>query len=249
VQRKLPILLDKEPLLDAIFEIRFAGITNVADLLAGYLFHVLQPGTPLMRLPAADMPQSVRSSDPALHYLPTVRIDWGKFNISFGDRNVILACKLPYPKWPDFKSSILRLVNEISKIGSDYQVERYSLKYVNVIPSENIADQIKKIRLDISIGDIEVKEEHLSLEVHRREEDYLHIMTIVTGAQGQIIGGNTFRGVVVDIDSIAEIALTDFNSFNDKMSQNIESLRQANKAKFFACLTEQTIEEMGPTYA
>jgi uncharacterized protein (TIGR04255 family) len=245
---KLPKSLDREPLVDAVFELRMGGAPQLADLLPGALFGQLSPKPTLQRLPAAEIPQPIRDQDPNLAFSPVSRLDWGEFAISFGDRSLVIACKLPYPKWPAFKEAILSIVSKVAQVGIVGPVERYSIKYVNLIQASTIVDQIAKINLAVRVGDVEAKDDHLSVQVHRKEGDTVHIMSIVTGAQGKMPDGKIVFGAVVDIDSIRTEHFSDFSTFAAKLEPAVESLRQANKTKFFSCLTEATINEMGPKY-
>lgn len=224
------------------------GAPQLADLLPGALFGQLTPKPTLQRLPAAEIPQPIRDQDPNLAFSPVIRLDWDKFTISFGDRNLVIACKLPYPKWPDFKDAILAIVAKVAQVGIAGPVERFSVKYVNLIQAPTLADQIAKINLAVRVGDVEAKDDNLSIQVHRNEGDTLHIMSVLTGAQGRIPDGKIVFGVVVDIDSIRTAHFPDFGAFAAKLEPAVESLRQANKIKFFSCLTEATINEMGPKY-
>ena len=245
---KLPKTLDREPLVDAVFEVRMGGAPQLADLLPGALFGQLTPKPKLQRLPAAEIPQPIRDQDPNLAFSPVSRLDWGEFTISFGDRNLVIACKLPYPKWPAFKEAILGIVEKVAQVGIAGPVERYSVKYVNLIQAPTLAEQIAKINMAVRVGDVEAKDDHLSVQVHRNEGDTLHIMSVVTGAQGAMPDGKTVFGAVVDIDSIRTAHFSDFGAFAAQLEPAVESLRQANKTKFFSCLTEATINEMGPKY-
>lgn len=245
---KLPKVLEYEPLVDAVFEVRMGGNPQLADLLPGALFGQLNPKPNVQRLPAAEIPQPIREQDPNLVFTPIIRLDLGEFMISLGARNIAIACKMPYPKWPRFKSKILDLVDKIAKIGIAGPVERYSVKYVNIIPASTLAAQIAKINMAVRVGDVEAKDDHLSVQVHSKEGDTLHIMSVVTGAQGKMPDSKTVFGAVVDIDSIRTSHFSDFGAFAAKLEPEVESLRQANKTKFFSCLTEATINEMGPKY-
>lgn len=245
---KLPKALEREPLVDAVFEVRMGGIPHMADLLPGALFGKLDPKPILHRLPAAEIPQPIREQDPNLAFSPVIRLDWGEFAISFGERNLIVACKLPYPKWPAFKDAILSVVAKVAQVGIEGSVERYSVKYVNLIQASTLSAQITKINMAVRVGDVEAQDDHLSVQVHRNEGDTLHIMSVVTGAQGKMADGNTVFGAIVDIDSIRTTHFSDFEAFSAELEPAIESLRQSNKEKFFNCLTETTIKEMGPSY-
>lgn len=245
---KLPKELTREPLVDAVFEVRMGGEPHMADLLPGVLFGQLEPKPTIHRLPAAEIPQPIRASDPNLAFAPVLRLDWREFTISFGDRNLVISCKLPYPKWPRFKEAILEIVSMVARAGITGPVERYSVKYVNLIQAPTLADQISKINLAVRVGEVEAKDDHLSVQVHRTEGDTLHILSIVTGAQGALADGETVFGAVVDIDSIRFAHFSDLGAFSAKLEPAVEELRLANKIKFFGCLTEKTVNEMGPKY-
>ena len=100
----------------------------------------------------------------------------------------------------------------------------------------------------IRLGDIEVNDDHLSLQVQRQEGDILHIVSVITSAQAQLPDGRNITGAIVDVDSIRVINAPDFQTFFAKLKEGIETIRQENKAKFFSCLTDTAIAEMGPTY-
>jgi uncharacterized protein (TIGR04255 family) len=245
---KLPKTLEREPLVDAVFEVRMGGTPQLADLLPGALFGQLTPKPTLQRLLAAEIPQPIRDQDPNLAFSPIIRLDWGNFTISFGNRNLVIGCKLPYPKWPAFKEAILSIVGKVAQVGIVGPVERYSIKYVNIIQAPTIAAQIAKINMAVRVGDVEAKDDHVSIQVHRNEGDTLHIMSVLTGAYAAMIDGSTVFGAVADIDSIRTAPFADFGTFAASLEPAVESLRQENKMKFFSCLTEATINEMGPKY-
>lgn len=243
----LPKTLEREPLVDAVFEVRLSGVPPLADILPGFLLHDLGPGTEVIRLPAADIPFPMRKEDAKLQFAPTQRIEINGFSILVGDRNIVVSCKLPYPKWPNFKPVILDVMSRVAKVGLPGAIERYSLKYVNLIQAPTYREQIKKIAMNITLGDLEVSNEHINLQVHRHEGDTIHILSISTGAHGQI-DGKAVSGVLVDIDSIRHVNVPDIRTFAGNLEDGLESLRRSNKEKFFGCLLEETIKEMGPTY-
>jgi uncharacterized protein (TIGR04255 family) len=246
---KLPEILEREPLVDAIFEVRFRDTSPIADILPGVLFQENGQNTKISRLPVAELPPDMRESDPNLRYAPVVRVELEKYLVSVGDRSVLINCKLPYPKWKQFKAEILEIVARIAKLGVAGNVERYSLKYVNLIQAPTIAEQVSKINMSISLGDVKVSGDHANVQVHHKEDGIIHILSVVVGAQANLADGQVIFGTIVDIDSIRELAPVDFASFEKSLEPGLQHLRQANKQKFFACLTAQAIQEMGPIYA
>lgn len=242
----LPVRLEREPLVDALFEVRVNSSSSLADVIPGFLVHDLGGDARITRLPAADLPFPVRKQDLNLQNAPLLRVEWGNFLISVGDRNVVISCKMPYPKWPNFKAMILDILGRIAKLNPEGSVERYSLKYVNVIPATNYANQIGKVRMAVTLGDLQVCDQHVSLQVHEKTADAIHIYNIVTGAQARTSGGKETAGILVDIDSIRNFNAPSLKELASNIEEDLEALRQENKLKFFSCLTESTIKEMGP---
>lgn len=244
---QLPKVLEREPLVDALFEVRLSGTANLADIIPGILFHKLNPKPNLQRLPAAEIPQPMRAKDPSFRYVPTQRLDWDEYVIAVGDQNIVISCKLPYPKWPNFKEKIHYilgiLVGDI--VGG---VERFSVKYVNLIEARTFEEQISKIDLRIQIGSLDVVGDHVNMKVHHVEDGVVHILSVINGASGKLPDGREAHGVIVDIDSIQNVKVDSFEEFVAGLEAPLESLRQANKVKFFGCLKEETVEELGPIY-
>lgn len=145
----LPITLEREPLVDAVFEVRLNDVPPLADILPGFLLHELGKGTTVSRLPAAEIPYPMRREDINLQFAPIQRVETGRFSILVGDRNAIVSCKLPYPKWPNFKPVILDVMARLARVGLEGSIERYSVKYVNLIQAPTYQDQIAKVAIDI----------------------------------------------------------------------------------------------------
>jgi len=244
----LPVALEREPLVDAIFEIRFSGTPQLADLLPGLLFGHLEPKPKRHRQPAADIPQQLRASDPKLTFAAVIRLELEKFNLLIGDRNIVIGCKLPYPKWPAFKKQILEVATLMEKIGIEDKVERFSIKYVNLISAPTFKDQIAKVNMALRLGAVKVVDNHFNLQVHQHEDQIIHILTVISGASGKLTSGETTEGIVVDVDSIRNIKPIAFNDFVTELEADLHSLRLANKNKFFDCLMPEAISEMGPIY-
>ena len=244
----LPKILEQEPLVDALFEVRLDGSVPHADILPGILFHQLDPKPTIKRLPAAEFPQPVRANDPNLRYAPIQRLEWGNYVIAVGDQNIVISCKLPYPKWPNFRSKILDATSMIADAGVVGKVERFSVKYVNLIRGNSLAEQIVKVDVAIRIGSLEVRDDHINMQVHHVEDDTIHILTVITDAHGKMPDGSEAQGVVVDIDSIRNIQPVEFKDFAAGLEPELEKLRQSNKIKFFGCLKQETIDKMGPFY-
>lgn len=245
---KVPTRLQHEPLIDALFEVRFEQAEQLGDILPGALFQKLTPKPILTRLPAAEFPQPLRAANPDLHFASTHRLDWNSYTISIGDRNVTVGCKLPYPKWAQFKINILNLMRNIGDFGVLGRVERYSLKYTNLIEAPTVLEQIGKIDLEMRLGDLTIKDENIDIKLHQIDGDTIHILTVITSALTKLQDGTEKFGAIVDVDSIVNIIPCGFDVFIESLDTKVERLRQLNKKRFFASLKQETIDEMGPSY-
>ena len=208
----------------------------------------------------------MRANDPNLQFALLSRLEWDKYFISVGDRNIVISCKLPYPKWTDSKNSILLMTELIARAEIAQRVERYSLKYVNLIAAPTLAAQIEKIKMSITLGSIMVNDDHVNMQVHRVEDDTINILSVITGAQGKLYDGKERFGVVVAIDSIRKlydgkerfgvvvaidsihVQLPAYAAFASTLEPGLEQLKQANEANFYDCLADGTIEAMEPVY-
>jgi len=246
---RLPKVLKREPLVDALFEMRLDGSVSLADILPGILFYTLEPKPKISRLPAAELPQPVRAEDPHLRYSPTQRLEWGKYVISVGDRNIVITCQLPYPGWAEFKGAILEITNKLTNVGVIGRVERFSVKYVDIIEGSTYADQLAKIDLEIRTGALEITDNHINMQIHHIEENIVHIQTFITGATVKLWNGKEIHGIVVDTDSIQNIdPPLDFADIMKEFESHLEKLKKSNKARFFECMKQKTIDDMEPIY-
>jgi uncharacterized protein (TIGR04255 family) len=243
----LPIKLGREPLVEALFEMRFKGPTPAASVLPGVLFSKLEKAGPVERLPAADIPQQLRTIDLNLQFAPLVRVHWNQFMILISDRSLALACRLPYPGWASFKAAILKVLSLIPAEGLIDVVERFSLKYVNVIPAD-IGSASSVTDLDLRIGLNHITDQIYSVRAEIKKGDVLHLVQLASEASVTLITGETRSGFATDIDSIVVIEDEKFFDLNAGLADRIEFLHGENKQMFFSCLHDEAIKKLEPTY-
>ena len=245
---KLPIKLGNEPLIDAVFEMRFSSNAPASDVLPGFLFSQLDGDKRLERLPTADLPKPVRDADPKLHFAPLTRLQWNNFIISIGDRSLIVGCNTPYPGWTAFKQTILQIIEKIKEIGIIQNINRFSVKYTDIIPSNDIQEQISLIKTSIVLGDHTLEKENFSLRIEIPEGDILHAVNIISSAIATLSDGTKREGIVIDIDSINNVDNQDFEQWIEQLPDNLETIHTGNKNMFFKCLPQGTIESLEPVY-
>lgn len=244
----LPKRLRKEPLLDALFECRFNAHSPVSNILPGILFSEFEGEKQLERLPHSDLPEVIRNSDPSLQYVPLVRISLQNYSFLVGDRSVAVACNLPYKGWSDFKPKIIKLIGLLKKSGLVDKAMRYSIKYVNLIPSNDPVDQVNLANLSLRIGSHNLTKESYQVRMEVPVEGLINIIQVVSGTKVIIPGKPEQEGVVIDIDTIKDIGGISVEQLEQDLDSALEHIHRISKETFFDCLTEQTLMRLEPEY-
>lgn len=245
---KLPVQLGKPPLVDLVFEVRFATQLPAASLLPGFLLTQLGDVEALERLPVSEIPEQLRSSDVQLRYAPLLRAQWKKFIVLIGERNLGLGCGLDYPGWKEFKPAILRLMQVLQTSNIVREVERFSFKSVDVFhPEFGAASNI--IELKLAIGPAELAETLFQVRSEIKESDrLLHVLQLVAQGKVNFADGRSRTGVLLDIDTIATPKESSMADFIAQLPDELETLHAKNKTIFFECLRPEALAKLEPQY-
>lgn len=246
----LPKKLKKEPLIDAVFEIRFKSEASAADVLPGYLFSTLEGDKKIERMGVADLPKAMRDADPNLQFSPLVKLTWGNFFIVIGDNSLGIACRYPYPGWGYFKPAIIEIIEAINKIEVISIIERYSMKYIDLIPSNNIKKQISSINIDVSLGGYKLENSNFSLrmDISDKENNLLHVVNVISSARTKLVDGSEKEGIIIDVDTISFSENESLSDWTEKMPNILDKLHSENKKIFFKCLHKNALEKLEPEY-
>lgn len=244
---QLPTALGKSPLLEALFEIRFQASRPAAgDLLPGILFSSLQDQYPeVISLPLARVPRDLRENDVNFLYQPSHQLVGRNASIQIGDRVLALAVQI-YPGWPKFKMLAEQLVGSGEKTGLIENVERYSFRYINVIPVKAKYSQLQSLNAKIEFGEAPVLERGFQLRAEFDDEGFTSIVQVVPNSIAQLVGGEEVTGLIIDIDT--QKSSDDVNFFENK-SQLLEDGHNALKRLFFSLISDQTLLQLDPSYS
>lgn len=251
--KPLPQTLGKEPLIEAVCELRLSPASPLHNVLPGFLFAKLpadQLGN-LEQLPASMIPEPLRERDPNLAYASIVRLAWRDYYILVSARAVALACKMPYPKWPTFKSAALELFQLVLLSPFVKGVDRYSVKYVNFFPSaDGKSGNTEMMDWTLKIGELPAlgkSATQLRIEIPS-PTGVVTALTIVSPAEVRRDGEPPKQGGIVDIDTICTHVTNDLKTFGNQLEKRLDDVRLINKQVFFDSLTEAAIGAMEPTY-
>lgn len=247
MEERIPIRLKKEPLLEAVWEVRFTSHRpSVADLLPGLIYQALQNKYPeIIRLPAADIPAPIAEQDPKLRYVPKIRLARGNQAVQIGEHVVSLSCQRPYTGWNTFSADIRELIEVVRRTELIERLERFSLKYIDLIQLEQ-PPNLGCLNIALQLGGQEISTAPVQLRTEIKESGILHIIQIVSPAEVAIPGEpRRYSGVLLDIDSI--------NTFPEdgaweEVDKQLDAVHWASKKTFFNLLTPETIDRLVPEY-
>lgn len=245
---KRPKRLKKEPIIDAIFEVRFSAKAPASNILPGVLYERLAGRKEIEKLSTAEIPEQIRASDPNLQFSPVIRVKWETFIILISDRSIAIGCELPYPGWSSFKGAINQVLDILRHADIVERVHRCSVKYVDMIERSSIDEQISAVNFDLSIGKNKIVRDNLQLRVETKNEKLIHVFKILTSAALEVKDGLKKSGIVVDIDTIMELDPVDMDTYLKSHGSNIDLMHDENINHFFDCLTEETLESLEPEY-
>ncbi len=247
MNKKIPIRLKKEPLIEAVWEIRFAGTKpSIADLLPGLVFKALPNRYPnVVRLPSADIPGPIVERDPMLKYVPKIRLEGENQAVQIGEHVVSLSCRRPYSGWKKFSEDIRTLMEIVQDTRLIDRLERFSLKYIDLIELDQ-PPSLNCLNLELKMIEYKIDTRPVQLRTEIKEGDLIHIIQIVSPAEASIPGESTsIRGVLLDIDSFRPVKENE--SWPD-VDKHLNEVHLSSKEMFFGLLTSETIENLEPEY-
>jgi uncharacterized protein (TIGR04255 family) len=240
-----PVRLEKSPLVEAIFEIRFEPTTATAgDLLPGLLYSGLKTEYPETEpLPFASIPRQMRDQD-VLRYQASHRLKGDHRLVQVGDRLISLHAT-QYPGWTRFKQWIEFATNAVKETGLLKQIERFSFKYINVIEASANEQQLSFLDARIEVTGGTPIERGFRLRVERDDGPFVTIIEIITNGKAKRNDQHVVSGLLVTVDTIrAGIG----NDYWNNQSTLIEEGHDVAKDIFYKLLSESTLNRLGPIW-
>jgi uncharacterized protein (TIGR04255 family) len=243
--KAIPKRLQKEPLIESLWEIRFSSeVSCVAELLPGLLYKEFVNEFPTIEiLPSSTVPQQWRTED-QFRYLPTVRMTGLPYTIQVGEHVVSLSCGRPYSGWDIFGEKIKKLAKILKETNLITRPERYSIKCIDILPLDG-TPSITPLELLISLAGKDIASDPVFLRTEQKEDDLLHIVQIICPAQVQLMDGDQTSGIFVDIDTIYNDST---DHFWQNLTEQLQKVHDANKRIFFELLKNETITTLKPEY-
>ncbi len=231
------IQLHPDPIVEAIFEIRFEpNDPNVSDALGGLLLSKLRSEYPKFeRLPAADLPRQFRRLDPELAFRPLQRLVGSDATVSLGDKVFVISANAPYPGWNRFRPKIVQALNALEETGVVKLVSRFSVKYVNLLQGNGLPEQYAMVKFSGQLGNTKLTN---ALSVIRAEFDQGGYRNIVEMSPNSFVAnvadGTKMDGLLLSVDTIALNIDTTIANILSK----IDDCHSVEKEIFFGAISE-----------
>lgn len=247
--KPLPKRLNKEPLIDAIFEVRFAEA--VPNILPGLLYTKLQGEKTLEQLPLSKFSQTLRDKSPNMLYEPLCRLIFERFYINIGDRSISISCRYPYPGWVEFKKEINKVIKALNESDLKIRIERHSLKYIDILPKSEFPRPASALELELKLANYSLASENhgfdIRLDVNDKKTGFIHLIRLASAVKATLTDNKGCKeGVAIDVDSIAMQSNVELDKFYKTLFESLDLLHIENKRVFFSCLTRETINSLEP---
>lgn len=244
---RLPTRLKNNPLVGVLFELRFTSSLPLTNILPGIIFSELGCSD-IEKTPHADIPESIKSQNEDLAHLPTVKMLWNDYLILMSDRILIIECRLPYKGWGDFKEKILKLLSVIKESRMDINVNRYSLKYIDIVNANEHEKINNTLKLNFSFGGADLNLASTQIRTETTIADAAVIINLAGTARAEFENGSTKEGFLIDTDTLYNINGKKLTELLPEFPDKLTELHDINKGLFFSYLTDAGLEELEPEY-
>lgn len=246
--KKLPLKLGKEPLIDVVYGVTFSSTSQAHTLLPGLLLSYLTDKTPKFEpLPASELPEIIRNTDPSLQNAPLVRVVVDEqFSVLIGSNWLGIGCVMPYAGWSVFRPMIIRIISVLKEANFIGNIQRQSIKYVDLIKSEGADKSLDFLNLEIQIAGRKLSKQTTQLRTEIIEPPFLHAATIISPAVVNTPTSST-TGIVVDVDT-HQIEDFTVQEFIEQLPQLLDAIHESNKAFFFDLLSDSGLKQLEPKY-
>ena len=241
-----PTRFARSPLLEAIFEMRFAFLPGRGvELLPGVMLTALGTGFPRVeQMPLGALPKEMRDKTPELQHAALLKLQGENESVLLGDRVASFHATKPYPGWSKFRGRALQVAEALKGSGHIATLDRCSLKYVNVIDNSQTAHPIAPFNLRVEANSCELSPNGFRLRFETNINGFMNIVEFASNVLSTV-GRDNIPGTLITIDTI--MAATDAGLWTD-LEPRLNATHDVLEALFFDLLTSDTISAMGPSY-
>lgn len=248
--KRLPVELKKQPLMEALCELRVSGGVPLNLSVPGILLSQRPSDVSSVHaLPSIPVTDQVLQLQPNLAFVPQVELKFKELLVRTSARSIAISNPKPYLGWGKLKPIVVDILTMVLASRQVSGVERYSLKYLDLLDTNIFPDPTKALAWSVGIGALELDTPATMLRAQVKEsESLVSIVTLTGGVDVRIGNLPPAHGTLVDIDTIQSDLPTDIDRVINELSKSLDHVHDVNKKTFFECLTEEAVRELDPVY-
>lgn len=240
----LPTKITPDAIREALFEMRFEH-SVLPEIVIGQLAgNAKWRGFSQGRLPISEMPEQLRSADPALRYLPTLELrspDGGEL-VRIGSNVVSYHVVSNYVGWDAFLPRLIDMGSAVLNAAPGVKLMRLGLRYINALTkADHFVGAVYDLNLRINIDGAQPAQQ---IQLAYLVEDVPGLTGIVRVVSPRFVEGDMPAGTAAVID-------IDIASGANVPSADIEAIQiwlvaahETEKREFFSLLTQETLEKL-----
>jgi uncharacterized protein (TIGR04255 family) len=241
-----PKKLNKCPLVEAIFEIRFNTLIP-EDAVFGIVYQslgkIINKNVPVA-LPIVNLPSEIRRQDPNLKFQPHYQINLNNWTISVGPKTLLFSNRSPYVGWEEYKRFIINALDLIATSGVINQVIRTGLRYINVF--EGYLFKNTKLKLEITDGELVAEETTIHTSLKSNDGYYINLQ-LNNNVNIRINNQSPKRASLIDLDVSKEQVLN-LDTFKHSIDAVLEDSHNIERDRFFNLLTDEFLRLLEPEW-
>ena len=244
-EKRIPTRLKHDTIVEALLEIQFAA-GGIPEVLIGRLADCpAWKAYTQHELPARNIPEVIRQTDPNFRFQPTVELrnEQGNRIVKIGSNVVSFHRLLPYVGWSEFEPEIGAGIDHLFLKAENLTVSRLGLRYLNAIqPQLHGPKDASELDLKLSVEDESVADRININFVVDAAADTLCMVRVATPdfVEGQF-PPDAIALIDVDVFSKPEFQSTDARATKAWVSE----AHKIEKKQFFRLLTQATIDAIG----
>ena len=242
-----PKKLKKDAIAEALFEVRFEckESTQLPELVVGKLTdNPSWKSDEKVRLPAAEVPASLRAQDDNLRFQPLLEVrDSKKAFVAKIGANVFSYHRLaPYPGGATFEHEVVQSIDFVFKVLGDVKAIRLGLRYINLFTaSDHGVKALADLHQQISVAGIALSS---PLNLNYRVQRSPNLEATVKIASPEFVHGKQLKPFValVDVDVYTPREFSTTSA--DTVKGWLKEARQFEKDEFFKLFTKEMVARL-----
>ena len=238
----LPVKIEPCPIVEAVVEVRFSSPIP-SEAIFGVVYSQVSSVFPEVEsLPILQLPEAVRTQDPNLIYQPVYVLKKDNLHLKIGPRVLTFSNMEEYIGWKALQTVIEDTMKRLQGTEVIKFPERIGIRYINLFRFA----VLKRLRVDISINEIDLSNQTTSLRTEVSEGDLRKIIQVSNNI-GVNIPKYSGQGSLVDIDCIYHFP-EQVTEFYTRYADILERAHFEEKKTFFSLLQEDFLNEFNPIY-